>query len=124
MCAHACVCTCVCAHACVYACLCTRMCVCDEHVGGGEGIFNITHCLVCELLLHNLSESLEVPLVYMSFLVLAMYASLSSYSLLADSSRWGIHKAYQADVSMDFHTRLKQPPKVKFDVRVSSTFVY
>ena len=41
------------------------------------------------------------------------------YSSLADSSRWCIHKAYQA-VSMDFHPRLKQPPKVTFYARVSS----
>ena len=35
-------------------------------------------------------------------------------------------KAYQADVSMDFHPRLGQPPKVKFYARVSSRapFVY
>ena len=34
--------------------------------------------------------------------------------------------SYQADVSMDFHTRLEQPPKLKFDARVSSrvSFLY
>ena len=62
-------------------------------------------------LLH-LSESPEVPLV--SFLVLAMYASLSS--IAPDGA---FIKAYQA-VSMDFHPRLEQPPKVTFYARVSS----
>ena len=50
------------------------------------------------------------------------------YSPIADSSRWCIHahKAYQADVSMDFYPRLEQPSKVKFYARVSSrvSFLY
>ena len=48
------------------------------------------------------------------------------YSTLTNSSRWCIHKAYQADVSMDFHTRLEKPPKGKFYASVSSivSFLY
>ena len=98
-----CVCVCVYPHVCcVHVCVCVCMC--------GRG--HIDHSLPCMwswMKLLHLSESPEVPLV--SFLVLAMYASLSS---LADSQMVQTIKAYQAHVSMDFYPKLEHHPKVKF----------
>ena len=66
-----------------------------------------------------MSESPEVP--FASFLALAMHAPLSQYVAMLQIAPdvAFIKHAYEADVSMDFHLRLEQPPMVKFYARVS-----
>ena len=68
-------------------------------------------------LLHNLSGSPEVSLLVLAMTICMQY--IVHLQIAPD-------EAYQADVSMDFHTRLEQPPKVKFYARVSSrvSFLY
>ena len=79
-----CVCTCVCARACVHVCtcMCVRACVCAcvcACACGRRSSTSLTACLVCELersCCTTCQDHLRFHLYH--FLVLAMYASLSS----------------------------------------------
>ena len=83
--------------------------------------------------LHDLLIALYVDLneaVAQLVRVTQGYTFISSVSYVCFPQQYVAHfhidpdgafiKAYQADVSMDFHPRLGQPPKVKFYARVSS----
>ena len=109
---------CLCVRVCVHMC-CVRVCV----WGGGRSAtsrialyVNLNEAVACTCQ----SESPEVPLVSLLYSVSYVCLPQQYIAHLQIAPDGAFIKAYQADVSMDFHPRLEQHPKVKFYARVSS----
>ena len=100
--------------------VCTQVCVWE-----GE-VFHITRCPLYVNLNEGAAQLVRISRGSIPSVSYVCFPQQYIAHLQMAPCRWCIHKAYQADVSMDFHTRLEKPPKGKFYASVSSivSFLY